>query len=613
MLFRKRFVSICLSLCTVLFLVGCAQPAATTSNSSGSLTLNIASVATWLRAAGVGSSTSVQGGRAILYATSVKVYITNSSGNNVIPPVTQTLSMTSAGTSGTALSAITGIPIGSNYKVSVYVYNSAYSTTSYVVSGSTTGVSIQENTATSVDVVCLPSSTTSLTANIVYTSSLDAYDEVWKSVTAVAGIPYTFNPPSSTSINLFVFDSAGEFLADASTTAFSVTPTVDTTYYVGLATGSTSVSGFNYSVSGIFPAANEGSILNPVPITLDANHTFVIGTSTNSDQYSYYTFTTGTAGYYYLNFTSTSIYYSFILGTSSDFSSYSNSGSYLSSGYGLSNLTASTQYYLRIQNLNTSSNISTTGIVISPEELAVLSRNEGSLTAPELLTVGAARSCLVGTDAYDSSSYYYFVAGTQAQHSLSVGTLSGSLLSASISVYSDATYAVSVGSRSSMGSDSILRLYGLTAGQTYYVKLTKASFSGTTQPIVPLTITNDTPAYTTLALSESYTPGTFSDSTGFGYYQVAVSPSTTYNIGWDDGWSGSGTYTCDVKVSAYNDDLVSYFVNNDAAYSSPVLVTTASDQTVLYICVLPYGSGDSGTFGIRCYAPSVGSLSVNVR
>jgi C1A family cysteine protease len=89
---------------------------------------------------------------------------------------------------------------------------------------------------------------------------------------------------------------------------------------------------------------------------------------------------------------------------------------------------------------------------------------------------------------------------------------------------------------------------------------------------------------------------------GSQWYCFKATTGTQYSIYWDDSYSGSGTYTCDVKVSAYKKNLTTtYFSGIDSGYYTPKTITALEDY--VYIKVQGYFSDESGSFAIRVTTP----------
>ncbi|MCK4906887.1 MAG: Ig-like domain-containing protein [Spirochaetes bacterium] len=74
----------------------------------------------------------------------------------------------------------------------------------------------------------------------------------------------------------------------------------------------------------------------------------------------------------------------------------------------------------------------------------------------------------------------------------------------------------------------------------------------------------------------------------------------TYGVYWDDSYQGSGSYTSDIKVSAFNSDFsVTNFSHVDSGYNTPELIQ-ADSSGKYYIKVEEYYSGSShGTYAIK--------------
>jgi hypothetical protein len=96
----------------------------------------------------------------------------------------------------------------------------------------------------------------------------------------------------------------------------------------------------------------------------------------------------------------------------------------------------------------------------------------------------------------------------------------------------------------------------------------------------------------------SWIPKSISTAGEIRTYYFSAIPGKTYTIAWDDSYQGSKTYTCDVKVSAYRQDLIAtYFSNVDSGYASPMTIT--AQDSIVYIKVAGYTSSYTGSFGLR--------------
>jgi hypothetical protein len=81
------------------------------------------------------------------------------------------------------------------------------------------------------------------------------------------------------------------------------------------------------------------------------------------------------------------------------------------------------------------------------------------------------------------------------------------------------------------------------------------------------------------------------------YYFTAV-PGKTYKVYWDDSYQGSGSYTCDIKVSAYLKNLTSaYFTYVDSGYTTAQAIT--AQEAIVYIKVSGYYSSSTGSFALK--------------
>ncbi|MBN2353075.1 MAG: fibronectin type III domain-containing protein [Spirochaetales bacterium] len=82
------------------------------------------------------------------------------------------------------------------------------------------------------------------------------------------------------------------------------------------------------------------------------------------------------------------------------------------------------------------------------------------------------------------------------------------------------------------------------------------------------------------------------------WYYFRASSGAEHTLFWDDYFQGSGTYSCDVVVSAYRENLTtSYFTNRDSGYSAPPKVTASATEMV-FIKVKGYFYNSAGTFAL---------------
>ncbi len=81
------------------------------------------------------------------------------------------------------------------------------------------------------------------------------------------------------------------------------------------------------------------------------------------------------------------------------------------------------------------------------------------------------------------------------------------------------------------------------------------------------------------------------------WYSLTVSTTNTYEVYWDDAFEGSGIYTGDVVVYAYNSDGTVPYGDADSGYQTPLIINPT--ETTILICVDPV-FGD-GSFAVGVY------------
>jgi len=188
-----------------------------------------------------------------------------------------------------------------------------------------------------------------------------------------------------------------------------------------------------------------------------------------------------------------------------------------------------------------------------------------------LSSIGLSWNSVAAADGY----YVY-------QSSSSYGTYVyiGSTTSTSTTVYglsSNTTYYYRVSAYNSFGE----------SGQsTYDYATTYSSFSGGTSASSPYYLTAG--AWATGNISSSYL-----------YCAFYVTYGNTYYVWWDDSYSGSGSYTKDVYVSAYYyNDSSTAFSEADSAYNTPRSFT-ANQNGYVILRIRPYNAtSTTGTFAI---------------
>lgn len=96
----------------------------------------------------------------------------------------------------------------------------------------------------------------------------------------------------------------------------------------------------------------------------------------------------------------------------------------------------------------------------------------------------------------------------------------------------------------------------------------------------------------------TYLPKTIAAPGAVNTYYFMATPGKNYKIYWDDSYQGSGTYTCDIKVSGYRSNLTTtYFSNIDSGYSTPQTIT--AQENIVYLKVVGYYSSSYGTFALK--------------
>lgn len=96
----------------------------------------------------------------------------------------------------------------------------------------------------------------------------------------------------------------------------------------------------------------------------------------------------------------------------------------------------------------------------------------------------------------------------------------------------------------------------------------------------------------------TWTPGNIRTGGEVKTYCFIAIPGKTYDINWDDSYRGTGNYSCDVKVSAFQkNQTTAYFSNMDSAYPTPKVITAVDN--IVYIKVESYNTNSTGSFALR--------------
>lgn len=146
---------------------------------------------------------------------------------------------------------------------------------------------------------------------------------------------------------------------------------------------------------------------------------------------------------------------------------------------------------------------------------------------------------------------------------------------------------------------------GLTAGSTYTFVLRANQTSGSPAISNSVTVTmpsSSSASYTTLTVNAGWVTGNIPSGTQSLVYRFYAYQGTTYSVNWADGYRGTGTgnETLDVKVSAYSDEYLTtrIWTDVDDGYNSAKTISVSSSGFV-YLNVVPYSSGSTGTFKIK--------------
>jgi len=145
------------------------------------------------------------------------------------------------------------------------------------------------------------------------------------------------------------------------------------------------------------------------------------------------------------------------------------------------------------------------------------------------------------------------------------------------------------------------RSVSMTAGETIYLRVASKNSGETGNFSLIFATTNTRPwlqPNNTVTLTQSqWTDGEITaNSNSEKWYSFDAAAGTSYRIWWDDYTEGSNTKTLNIRVYAYNSNGTQIF-NQDYGWSAAQLFSpTASGK--IYINVIPYNSGATGTFGI---------------
>jgi fibronectin type 3 domain-containing protein len=141
----------------------------------------------------------------------------------------------------------------------------------------------------------------------------------------------------------------------------------------------------------------------------------------------------------------------------------------------------------------------------------------------------------------------------------------------------------------------------VTAGSTYYYKVAAVNDNGD-GPWSPAV--SGTPPPSVLLVYNTWTTGNINAVGQEVYwYTITAAAAASYFIQWDDNYASSGTYSGDIKVSAYlSNGTTSIFSDVNSGYNSPRSVSLTAGETIyLRVEGLNSTSFSNGTYAIRYY------------
>jgi len=415
------------------------------------------------------------GSRALLYTTSATIEITDYSDNNVIDPVTVNLSTDNfSGDNEVELTTISEILSGTDYTFTVSIYNSAYSTTEPIVSGSTSSVCIESGKNTSLSIICLPSSPTSISAGEgSWSDVLTVNEEKWYQVTFSAGTKYTISQ-SAENMGTFLYNPNGQYIATINNTesyTYECYSTLSGSFYIGITPSASGTSILDITKEAT--SGPEGTVDVPKILTVDTTQILRL----DSTEDSYYSFGTTEAGDYYLDILTesyqSSCYWSVTLYSDSAFTTELVTFNYGYSpkfGWGLGSLYENTVYYMKINSLSLSA---PKVIIASPTYVAAQEYNEGLKGTPVELSIGTPHSGKLGFHYFDKYSYYTFTTGSNSSYQL---MLTGDSTLIPLDMYGDYYSDIDFTTRTGGLETLFLGIgktytFNLSSNKTYYLRL----------------------------------------------------------------------------------------------------------------------------------------------
>jgi hypothetical protein len=330
---------------------------------------------------------------------------------------------------------------------------------------------------------------------------------------------------------------------------------------------------------------------------MNENHAFKAGAWDTS----YYRFTTTAAGTYCLDLKAanylTTLYSDSIFSATVDIDRTPAAWGAIFEG-----LAASTTYYLKIENTGSSA-ISAAGRVVDSATIAAAAESDG-FPSPVALSLGSAYSGKLGNRSYSSLSDYSFTTTAAGDYKVVFSAPSPEPIgSPSFAVYSDSIFHTLIASNWLFtNAGTAMSLSDLSAGTTYYLRVRNSTSNGA----LAYSVTAASDAALPLGVGSSWTAGTM-DASGTVWYESTVTAGQAYTLYLDTWFNGSGTMSCDAKVSAYQaDKTTAYFTNASSLYNTGRAITVADGQTRIFFKVQPFmsaGAQSTGSFAIRLTTP----------
>ncbi len=256
---------VCILLCAVLLvLAGCDMLGLKEKEETGSIMFSISPFAPWLMMKTAGSESrgldGTEESKAWMLATSVKLDLY--SGTSIVRTWTFNSSSpgwgTGTGTVGTSTQS--GIPVGTYTKLVASVFNSYTSTTTPVVTGEVTNVTVNVSATTNLTITCFPVSPASLSEGSYSSAfSLVQYAEKWFTASTSTGSTKFYCKSNSGDTDIYVFKPDGTLLGASYATTTEEYVTLDTPsnpYYIV----AVAVAGGNAQVKFIANTPDTGTI-----------------------------------------------------------------------------------------------------------------------------------------------------------------------------------------------------------------------------------------------------------------------------------------------------------------------------------------------------------------